>query len=263
MFKQGVAISEGNVPILISMPHNGVSIPEDIANSMTESSKQVADTDWYLDRLYDFVTERGCYLIKPEYNRYVIDLNRSDKEENLYPGQDTTELCPTTQFNRQAIYKSGCLPDQKEINRRIENYWRPYHNQLKDTINKIKNEFGGALLFEAHSIRSHVPRFFKGKLPDFNFGTYDGNSCSEILSNSISEWEPKSYSKVVNGRFKGGYITREYGDPKNNIHSIQLELSQAAYMNEDNLEFEVEKASRVKMELNKMFDLFFSFIEKI
>ena len=253
-------ITLGTKPIFISMPHNGVLVPDDILLNMTNSAKRLVDTDWYLDRLYQFAVDQGCYLIKPKYSRYVIDLNRSDKNENLYPGQNTTELCPTTQFSLESIYRQGYLPEQHEIERRISNYWLPYHSQLKHTLCEIKERFGAVLLFEAHSIKSRVPRFFDGKLPDLNFGTFGGKSCASSLGSNLAEWNPSNYCKVVNGRFKGGYITRAYGDPVNNVHSVQLELSQAAYMNEEKLEFDQKKANRVIPVLQEMFDIFDQFI---
>ena len=252
----------GRCPVLISMPHNGVEIPLEIQSKMTGSAKLMADTDWYLDRLYQFAVERGCYLINPKYSRYVIDLNRPEDDQNLYPGQDTTELCPTTQFDKQPIYLQNCNPNNEEIDTRIKKYWRPYHQQLSATISEIKNKFGMVLLFEAHSIKSQVPRFFDGQLPDFNFGDFNHKSCSIRLTDRLSEWTIENYSKVVNGRFKGGYITRAYGDPANNIHGIQLELSQATYMNEDSLQFAPEKAEQVSKTLHAMFDIFFDFINK-
>jgi len=250
----------GSKPILISMPHNGILVPDDILLKMTDSAKLLVDTDWYLDKLYQFAVDQGCYLIKPKYNRYVIDLNRSKHDENLYPGQDTTELCPTTQFSKRKIYLDGYEPKQKEIEQRVEQYWQPYHEQIALTLAQIKDKFGIALLFEAHSIKSEVPRFFEGQLPDFNFGTYNGKSCSELLEQSFSGWEPEGYSAVTNGRFKGGYITRAYGNPRKNIHSLQLELSQATYMNEDKLEFDQGKANRVTLALQEMFEKFEQFI---
>ena len=252
---------EGDRPILISMPHNGVQIPNNILPLMTESAKTMVDTDWYLDQLYQFAVDNGCYLINPKYSRYVIDLNRSQDDQNLYPGQDTTELCPTTQFNKQPIYQFGKEPTDHNISERVEKYWQPYHLKLQTTLTQLKEKFGTALLFEAHSIKSVVPRFFEGKLPDFNFGDYNHNSCSKKLIDRISDWSLQDYSKVVNGRFKGGYITRAYGLPEQNVHAIQLELSQATYMDEAKLDYDDEKAERVQPRLKEMFELFYQFTE--
>jgi N-formylglutamate deformylase len=238
-------LHRGTLPVLISMPHNGTRIPPDIAGSMTESALKVVDTDWYLDRLYHFAQAMGCSVICPFHSRYVIDLNRPEDNQSLYPGADTTELCPTSQFDRQPIYQAGKSPDSAEIQRRIEKYWRPYHQQLSATIQQLKAQFGYVLLFEAHSIKSMVPRFFDGQLPDFNFGNFDQKSSSAELSACVESWRPSGYSKVFNGRFKGGYITRHYGQPRNAVDTLQLELSQATYLNEETLEYDEGKASRV------------------
>ena len=251
---------QGTLPILISMPHNGSQIPEDISGQMQPDALKSVDTDWYLDRLYQFAIDNGCYCINPRFSRYVIDLNRPEDDENLYPGQDTTGLCPTTQFSRAAIYKEGCQPNQAEIDRRIEHYWRPYHNQLQSVLAQIREKFGAALLFEAHSIKSVVPRFFDGVLADFNFGNNNQLSCSPNLIRALESWSCKDYSKVINGRFKGGYITRAYGKPDANIHSIQLELSQATYMDEVSLSLDDNKASKVSERLAEMFEIFNDFI---
>ncbi len=250
---------EGTRPILISMPHNGIQIPQNLLSSMTESAQTMVDTDWYLDQLYQFAVDNGCYLINPKFSRYVIDLNRSENDENLYPGQDTTGLCPITQFSKQPIY-SKQPPSDADIDERITKFWRPYHAKLSGTIDELKKQFGNILLFEAHSIKSVVPRFFEGKLPDFNFGTNNDSSCSELLTNKILEWQPKGYSKVVNGRFKGGYITRYYGKPEEGVNALQLELSQATYMNEQELSIDRTKFKKVQLELKNMFKVFEEFL---
>lgn len=261
MFDEVFEFVEGSRPILISMPHNGVQLPQEMLPLMTESAKALIDTDWYLDQLYQFAVDNGCYLINPKFSRYLIDLNRPQDDQNLYPGQDTTELCPTTQFDKQPIYRAGKEPTGRDIRQRVEKYWLPYHAKLQTTLTQLKNKFGTALLFEAHSIKSVVPRFFEGQLPDFNFGDYNHNSCSIKLIEQITKWCPQGYSKVVNGRFKGGYITRAYGLPEQNIHSIQLELSQATYMDEDALDYDHAKVERVQLRLKEMFEVFYQFIE--
>jgi len=245
---------QGSLPILVSMPHNGQQIPDEIAQTMTESALSLVDTDWYMDKVYAFAKELGCHVISPNYSRYVIDLNRPSDDKSLYPGADTTELCPTTQFDSQAIYKEGKQPTSEEIEMRVNLYWMPYHDQLSSALKQILQKHGYALLFEAHSIKSVVPRFFEGQLPDFNFGNYNECSSSKELTELVEEWSPSGYSKVVNGRFKGGYITRNYGDPSNAIDSLQLELSQATYMNESSLEFDKQKASQVIPVIEELFE---------
>ena len=249
----------GSSPLLISMPHNGSRIPDDIAATMVEEALNSHDTDWYLDRLYDFAPGLGAHCLIPEYSRYVIDLNRDPAGTSLYPGQDTTELCPTSSFQREPVYKDGQAPDENEIARRIESYWQPYHQQLASALMAIKAQHGFVVLLEAHSIASHVPRFFEGQLPDFNFGTNSGESCDTRLSDAVMSLDVSGYSRVINARFKGGYITRHYGRPSDSMHSIQLELSQATYMNEETLEYAEAKANQVKVKLRELTECLLSF----
>lgn len=244
-------LSRGNIGMLISMPHNGQNIPEVIANTMTNSAKNVADTDWYIDKLYDFATSMGIYTIIPNYNRYVIDLNRSPNGEVLYSGADNTELCPTTAFDLSPLYLKNHEPTSQDIANRIEEYWQPYHHALESTLIELKQKYKKVILLDAHSILSHVPRFFEGKLPDFNFGTADGSSCDPLLTACIESIDLSPYTSVFNGRFKGGYITRAYGDPKNNIHAVQLELSQHTYMDEVSNHYNEQKAEQVKVKLKR------------
>jgi N-formylglutamate deformylase len=244
---------QGSIPILVSMPHNGIQIPNEMAEKMTPSALKIEDTDWYMDKVYAFASEMGCSVINPVYSRYVIDLNRPKNDMSLYPGADVTELCPTTQFNREDVYLQGMQPEQSEIDSRVRKYWQPYHQKLSEALKLMKQQFGYALLFEAHSIKSIVPRFFEGQLPDFNFGNYNLQSSSNELTQVIESWQPNGYSKVVNGRFKGGYITRQYGEPENKIDSLQLELSQATYMNENKLQYNEAKANDVILVIKDLF----------
>lgn len=219
------------------MPHVGTHLPKDIACNMTPQALKMADLDWHLTLLYDMAQTYDASLISAKYMRYVIDLNRSPEDSSLYPEQDTTGLCPIDTFDKQPIYKEGKKPNQAEIQKRIEEFWRPYHHKLESELKRLHATHGIALLWDAHSIASHVPRFFDGKLPDLNFGTADLQSCDVSLQDAIAHRLQKSpYSKkishVFNGRFKGGYITRHYGVPTLNIHAIQLEISQCIYMQE-------------------------------
>jgi len=244
-------LSKGQLGMLISMPHNGQSIPDDIAMTMTENGRKVPDTDWYMDKLYDFAQDLGISIISPKYSRYVIDLNRDSSGINLYPGANSTELCPTTSFDLSPLYLDGQLPTEQEISRRIELYWQPYHQAVSDTLANMKQKFGKVVLLDAHSILSQVPRFFEGQLPDFSFGNADGKSCSSDLISQIELLDFSPYSSIVNGRFKGGYITRAYGKPDEHIHALQLELSQRTYMDEPSEHYNETKALQVKEKLKR------------
>ncbi len=224
----------GETPVLLSIPHVGTEIPPDIAAGMTDVALTVPDTDWHLDRLYHFAPALGIGFLKATCSRYVIDLNRDPTGAALYAGADNTELCPLTTFDREPIYKPGHEPDAAEVQRRIDAYWRPYHEQLQRELRALRDRFGVAVLFDAHSIRSELPRFFQGRLPDFNLGTGGGVTAAPKLAGRLMNvlTVNEAYTPVLNGRFKGGYITRTYGKPEEGIHTIQLELSQRTYMDE-------------------------------
>ncbi|KAA0678119.1 N-formylglutamate deformylase [Roseomonas genomospecies 6] len=225
----------GETPVLLSIPHVGTVVPPDIAATMTDAALAVPDTDWHLDRLYHFAPALGIGFLKPIFSRYVIDLNRDPDGGVLYPGASNTELCPLTTFDHQPVYRPGREPDAAEVRRRVGTFWRPYHEQLNGELQALKKRFGVAVLFDAHSIRSRVPRFFDGQIQDFNLGTSDGASASPALVGRLMNVLTATgrYSSVQNGRFKGGFITRHYGNPADDIHSIQLELSQVTYMDEE------------------------------
>lgn len=227
-------LTQGELPLLISVPHVGTCIPPDIAQHMTSVAQRLDDTDWHVDRLYGFALDIGGSLLTAEYSRYVIDLNRSPEGVNLYPGQNSTGLCPVDTFSEEPLYVSGYRLDKAEIDRRRQRYWQPYHDALMQELARLKARHGYVLLWDAHSIRSRVPRFFEGQLPDLNFGTADGESALPGLIDTVSDRlvEHQHYRSIIDGRFKGGYITRHYGDPKNNVHAIQLELAQTTYMEE-------------------------------
>lgn len=221
----------GRTPLLVSMPHTGTQVPDWLAPRLTRAAKLLPDTDWHLEPLYDFLGDLGASVLVATHSRYVVDLNRPPDNTNLYPGQDTTGIVPLDTFHQEALYLAGFAPSDAEARSRIDEYWKPYHAKLAEELARLKNQHGHALLWDAHSIFSVLPRFFAGKLPDFNLGTADGKSCRAGLGEELLE-KVTGYSKVLNGRFKGGYITRTYGDPAKNVHAVQLELSEAIYMEE-------------------------------
>lgn len=224
----------GSLPLLVSMPHVGTDIPDEVAAKLAPCALTRADTDWHLDRLYAFAEELGASTLAARWSRYVIDLNRPPEDTNLYPGLDTTGLCPVDTFERERLYQDGMEPDVAEVQRRLQRYWQPYHTQLAAELARLRAEHGCVVLWEAHSIASVVPRLFEGRLPDLSFGTNGGKSCSLQLEGAMigAAQAQDRFSFVFNGRFKGGYITRHYGNPEGGVHAIQLEMCRHLYMDE-------------------------------
>ena len=256
---------QGSAPLLVSMPHVGTHIPSSIDAGMTDAARRLPDTDWHLEELYDFLGELGASVLIATHSRYVVDLNRPPDNANLYPGQDTTGLCPLDTFDRQPLYQAGKEPDANEILARVGQYWQPYHAALDSELQRLRAQHGVALLWDAHSIASVVPRFFEGRLPDFNLGTASGNSCADALSHRLSAIADSAsvYSTALNGRFKGGYITRHYGKPDNNIHAVQLELSQITYMEESYpFKFNDKAAQQVRPTISRMLESMLEWAEK-
>ena len=224
-------LNAGTLPLLISIPHLGTELPPEFSSQMNPSAAITQDTDWHLDRLYGFARSLGASVLQARVSRYVIDLNRPPSGESLYPGQTTTGLCPTETFRGEPLYGEAKAPDAAQQTDRLERYWRPYHDALRAELERLKAQHGAVLLWDAHSIASVLPRLFEGKLPDLNFGTADGCSCSPaIIDNVVAVAAATGFSHVVNGRFKGGYITRHYGSPADHVHAIQLEMGQDLYM---------------------------------
>jgi N-formylglutamate deformylase len=234
----------GSAPLVISLPHVGTRIPAELAARMTARARQVEDTDWHVQHLYGFAREAGAAWLEARLSRYVIDLNRPPGDEALYPGQASTGLCPAATFAGEPLY-AAAAPAAAEIEARRERYWLPYHAALQQLIAAARRRHGFAVLLDAHSIRSVVPRLFAGRLPDINLGTHDGRACDARLADALVARlaGQQQFSHVLNGRFKGGYITRAYGQPAGGVHAVQIELAQAAYMDEAGTAYDAGRAA--------------------
>lgn len=251
------AYRHGSSPLIVSMPHVGTFIPHSVGSALRDCAAQRADTDWHLPRLYDFLGELDATVVTACFSRYVIDLNRPSDGANLYPGRDTPKLCPGDTFDRQPLYRAG-EPDAAEVARRVASIWRPYHARLQREIARVLEEHGTAILWDAHSIVSVAPRLFEGRLADFNLGTADGASCDPALAQSLfaALGRHPRFKAVLNGRFKGGHITRAHGDPARGVHAVQLEMAEATYMDETSpYTFREPKAREIRPILREQLEI--------
>jgi N-formylglutamate amidohydrolase len=228
-------LHRGDSPLIVSVPHAGRHVPDAIALRMQPKARALPDTDFHVDALYRFAPATGATLVVATHSRYVVDLNRDPSGAALYPGADNTELCPTRTFANDAIYLPGEAPSEREIAARCATFFDPYQALLGAEIERVRERHGHALLLDGHSIAAEVPRFFAGRLPDLNLGTADGHSCAPsvaALATGVLS-RASGFTHVVNGRFKGGYITRHFGAPdRRRVHALQLEMVQDCYMDE-------------------------------
>lgn len=246
---QPCTLHRGRVPLLISLPHDGSFIPAAIAARMHASARRSPDTDWHVARLYaPLAAALGASMLIPQASRYVVDLNRPADGHALYPGRPETGLVPTLGFDGEPLYREGEAPQPHEVQQRIHDYWQPYHDTLAQELARLHAEHGRVVLWEGHSIRSRVPMLFDGRLPDFNLGTAGGASCNGVLQGRLQACigAQSRYDFVVNGRFKGGYITRHYGRPQDGVQAVQLELAQCNYMDEESFAWDEAGAAAVR-----------------
>jgi N-formylglutamate deformylase len=228
----GLSIRRGDAPLVVSMPHTGTELPE-VEAGLQSAWLARRDADWWVDKLYSFADDLGATVIRTSISRTVIDANRDPSGVSLYPGQATTELCPTTTFDGEPLYRTGSAPDENEIARRRRTYFEPYHHALTTEIARLRRRHPAVVLYDCHSIRSHIPRLFDGELPNFNIGTNSGASCAPELTARVEALcAATDFSHVVNGRFKGGYTTRHHGRPADGVHAVQMELACRGYMRE-------------------------------
>ncbi|MEL6518615.1 MAG: N-formylglutamate deformylase [Pseudomonadota bacterium] len=251
-----IEVRRGNSPLVLGLPHTGTWLPEDVARDLNDRGRALADTDWHVDRLYaDLVDD--VTTVRTPVHRYVIDVNRDPTGISLYPGQNTTALCPETDFDGYPIYHEGGTPNAGAIADRTKRYHAPYHMALSEELNRVRAAHGFAVLYDCHSIRSNVPYLFDGTLPDFNIGTNNGATCAPSISALTAELcaTAEGYTFVVNGRFKGGWTTRHYGRPDAGFHAIQMELAQSTYMDEaPPWTYRDEKANALRRHLRTLLD---------
>lgn len=249
-------VTRGRLPLIVSIPHGGELLPDWLVPRLPPVARQRSDTDWHLRRLYAFAAERGASVVEANYSRYVIDVNRPGDGSSLYPGQTTTTLCPTETFRGEPLYAQGDGPSAEEIDTRKRDFWQPYHDALAAEIACLREQHTNVLVWEAHSIAGVLPRLFEGRLLDLNIGTHSGASCAPAMRKAVIAAAAGSpFTWVADGRFKGGHITRHYGQPANGVHTIQLEMVQAVYMDEQvPFPYLPDAAARVQPVLRNMLD---------
>ena len=228
-----IEVRRGTAPLVVSFPHTGTDLPREIEPGFVSPWLARRDADWWIDRLYDFAADLGATTVRTTISRSAIDVNRDPSGVSLYPGQATTELCPTTSFDGEPLYHEGGAPDGEEIARRRTLWFDPYHQAIAAELARVRALHPRIVLYDAHSIRSHIPRLFDGELPQFNIGTFSGVSCDLVLATAVqAECAASGMSHVLDGRFKGGWTTRHYGRPTDGVHAIQMELAMRGYMAE-------------------------------
>lgn len=226
-------VQRGSVPLIVSFPHTGTELPEEIEGQLLSAERALCDTDWWVHELYDMASALQATTIRTRMSRTVIDVNRDPSGASLYPGQATTELCPLTTFDGEPLYHEGSAPSEVQIGQRRAQFFDPYHAALASEIERLRSRHGQVVLYDAHSIRSRIPRLFDGQLPHFNIGTHGGRSCDPLLTADIERiCDASAFSRVTNGRFRGGWTTRHYGEPKRGVHAVQMELACRGYLEE-------------------------------
>jgi N-formylglutamate deformylase len=252
-----VEISAGSSPVILAFPHVGTHVPHDILSRLNKEGRALRDTDWHVDRLYADLLP-GATTVKATFHRYVIDANRDPSGASLYPGQNTTGLVPLSDFDNRPLWKEGAEPDEAENVRRLDLFHRPYHAALSAEIERVKAQYGIAVLYDCHSIRSRCPFLFDGTLPDFNIGTDNGRTCAPSIEAAAATLAgtAEGYTNVLNGRFRGGWTTRHYGRPEEGIHAIQMEIAQSAYLETEAPPFayDADKAAALRLHLRAILE---------
>ena len=226
-------VHRGPAPLVVTFPHTGTDLPGELEGGFASPWLARRDADWWVERLYAFAVDLGATTVRTRISRSVIDVNRDPSGASLYPGQATTELCPTTTFDGERLYRPGRDPDAAEIARRRETWFVPYHAAIEAELARLTARQGRVVIYDAHAIRSRVPRLFDGELPHFNIGTNSGASCAPALTSGVeAACAVFPFSQVTDGRFKGGWSTRHHGRPVSGVHSIQMELACRGYMDE-------------------------------
>lgn len=252
-----VSVTRGENCLVLAMPHTGTWLPGGVHDALNARGHELADTDWHIDRLYaDIVPD--VTIVRANFHRYVIDANRDPSGQSLYPGQNTTGLCPVTDFDGEPIYREGSAPSPQEVQQRLSQFHAPYHAALAAELARVREKCGVAVLYDCHSIRAQIPFLFEDVLPDFNIGTNEGVTCAPAMETAVRSIcaDASDYTSVLNGRFKGGWTTRHYGRPETGVHAVQMELAQSTYLQTEQAPFAFDdgKSARLRPHLKAILE---------
>ena len=259
-----VEIIRSDGPVVLGMPHTGTFVPEDIRARLTPLGQTLVDTDWHIDRLYDGLLPSAT-VVRATFHRYVIDANRDPSGQSLYPGQNTTGLVPLTSFDGEPLWSEA--PTETDIAVRLRDFHTPYHAALTAELERVRTRHGVAILYDCHSIRSHIPFLFEDRLPDFNIGTNDTTTCAPEIESAVAGIcaQTEGFTSVLNGRFKGGWTTRHYGRPAERLHAIQMELAQATHLASEvpPFAYDPSRAEKLRPHLQRILEALDNLAEKL
>lgn len=250
-------VRQGGSPVILAFPHTGTYVPEAVAARLNENGRLLADTDWHIHRLYDGLLADAT-TVRATFHRYCLDANRDPSGDSLYPGQNTTGLIPLTDFDGKPIWREGAEPREDDVAERLAAFHAPYHAALRAEIARVRALHGVAILYDCHSIRSLIPFLFEGRLPDLNIGTDGGRTCAPEIERAVLDGAAaaQGFTHILNGRFRGGWTTREYGRPQDGVHAIQMELAQASHLETEAPPFayDKDKAQRLRIHLKAILE---------
>lgn len=220
------------IPLIVSIPHTGTYLPDELrARLASDVMRALPMTDWHLHRLYEFLPELGVTFIHATWSRFAADLNRPPDGAPLYPGRYETGIVARQTFDGDDIWAEP--PTDEEIEAWKRDIHAPYHAKLLDLLEETRERFGHAVLIDAHSVASRASLVHGELEDDVYLGNRDEVTCGPWLIDRVqSAMEEAGLRVVRNHPYKGGYITDHYGRLPG-IESLQIEMAQRVYMDED------------------------------
>jgi N-formylglutamate amidohydrolase len=238
------------VPVVFDSPHSGKVYPEDFGHSLAlEKVRRFEDA--FIDELYASATSQGAVLIRALFPRSYIDPNRApdDIDESMLASPWDGELNPGPKTHLGV----GLIPRREpggpmyermlgleEVKRRIDGYWRPYHEAVRTALDEVHHRFGAVWHVNCHSmpaISTEVSAEGPGiPRPDICLGDRDGSTCDPAFTAAVADgFSSLGYGVTVNDPYKGVELVRRYSDPSAGRHSLQVEINRKLYMDEERI----------------------------